>query len=146
MGGLLKLDRSIIGEEFDVWVAEPVRREDLIEFALAIGETNPRYFGDDPVASPTFIVRFRGKRFFHPKLPRDMVASGVDAGKDITFGAPIRSGDVITSRMALHDIYEKTGRTGTMVFLVGRQTLMNQRGEMVAVIDNRFMLRPRASG
>ena len=41
----------------------------------------------------------------------------------------------------LHDVYEKTGRTGTMVFVVVRYTLSNQRGEQVAIVDNRFMYR-----
>ena len=36
---------------------------------------------------------------------------------------------------------EKTGRTGSMVFVVIRYTLSNQRGEMLAIVDNRFMHR-----
>jgi hypothetical protein len=40
------------------------------------------------------------------------------------------------------EIYEKTGRTGTMVFAVVRSTLTNQRDEVVARIDHRMMNRP----
>jgi hypothetical protein len=36
----------------------------------------------------------------------------------------------------------KTGRTGTMVFVVIRSTLSNQKGETLAHIDHRFMNRP----
>jgi hydroxyacyl-ACP dehydratase HTD2-like protein with hotdog domain len=62
-----------------------------------------------------------------------------DAGKDIELGVPIRPGDVISIVSSLHDVYEKTGRTGTMIFVVVRFTMTNQRREMVAIVDNRFM-------
>jgi acyl dehydratase len=65
----------------------------------------------------------------------------MDAGKDVEFGVPIRPGDAITVRSILHDVYEKTGRSGSMTFVVLRVTLTNQRGERVAVVDNRFMHR-----
>ena len=136
------VDRSIIGEEFDSNVSSAVTRDDVVEFAHAVGESDSRYFAADPVVPPTFCVRFRGSRFLHPGIPRAFLLTGFDAGKDIAFGAAIRVGDVITSKSVLHDIYEKTGRSGTMVFLVARQTLTNQRGETVAVIDSRFVIRP----
>jgi hypothetical protein len=43
---------------------------------------------------------------------------------------------------SVHEIYEKTGRTGTMTFVVVRFAMTNQRGEHVATIDNRMMYRP----
>jgi acyl dehydratase len=64
-----------------------------------------------------------------------------DAGKDIELGVPLRPGDRITVSSTLHQIYEKTGRSGCMVFVVIRFTLTNERGEMVATIDNRMMYR-----
>jgi hypothetical protein len=36
-------------------------------------------------------------------------------------------------------VYEKTGRTGSMIFVVVRFRMTNQRDEMVAIVDNRFM-------
>jgi hypothetical protein len=39
------------------------------------------------------------------------------------------------------EIYEKTGRSGSMVFVVIRSTLTNQSNEVVAHIDHRFMNR-----
>ena len=138
----LAIDKSLIGEEFDSSVSTPVTREEIVEFARAVGECDSRYFSENPIAPPTFCVRFRGSQFFHPKIPRSWLLSGFDAGKDVIFGAPIQVGDVITSKSVLHDLYEKTGRSGTMIFLVARQTLTNQRGQPVAVIDSRFVTRP----
>jgi hypothetical protein len=41
----------------------------------------------------------------------------------------------------VHDIYEKTGRSGTMHFIVLRASITNQRGETVATIDQKMMFR-----
>ena len=67
---------------------------------------------------------------------------GFDAGKDVEFVAPIRPGDTITLSSHVKEIYEKTGRTGSMVFVIVRSTLKNQNGEVVAHVDHRFMNRP----
>ena len=60
-----------------------------------------------------------------------MTTGGFDAGKDIDFHAPIRPGDSITAISSIVDLYEKTGRSGSMWFVVYRQELRNQRGELV---------------
>jgi hypothetical protein len=137
------LDPALIGSEFDSSTSAPVTADEIREYAAALGETHGAYFGAEPVAPPTFCVRFRGNRFTHPAIPPEAFLRGFDAGKDIQFGAPIRAGDVIHTSNVLHEVYEKTGRTGSMVFVVSRQTMTNQRGELVARIDSRFMLRPK---
>ena len=140
----LDLDPAIIGQEFDRTVEGPVTAEELVAFARALGETRAEYTepGPDLVAHPTYCVRFRGGRFYPESLLKLIdVRSGFDAGKDIRLGEPIRPGDTIEVRSTLHEVYEKTGRTGSMVFVVIRYTLTNQRGEMLAVVDNRFMHR-----
>jgi hypothetical protein len=137
------LDPALIGAEFDASTSAPVTAEEIREYAASLGEKHAAYFGADPIAPPTFCVRFRGNRFFHPDIPPEAFLRGFDAGKDIQFGAPIRPGDMIHTSNVLHEVYEKTGRTGSMVFVVSRQTMTNQHGEMVARIDSRFMLRPK---
>src|SRR5262249_35399968 len=137
----LGLDPALIGSEFDANTSAPVTAEEIREDAAPLGETHPSYFPPHPVPPPPFRVRFRGNRFSHPDIPQAAFRRGFDAGKDIQFGAPIRVGDVIHTSNVLHEIYEKTGRTGSMVFIVSRQTMTNQRGEVVARIDNRFMIR-----
>lgn len=138
----LDIDRSILGREFDRAEHEPVTAEELISFARALGETAPCYIQAGPglVAHPTYCVRFKGQKFFPDTLPESLkFRMSFDAGKDIELGVPIRPGDVISIVSTLHDVYEKTGRTGTMVFVVVRFTMTNQRREQVAVVDNRFM-------
>ncbi|TMB51633.1 MAG: MaoC family dehydratase [Deltaproteobacteria bacterium] len=140
----LALDPAIIGREFDRTVEGPVTADELVAFARALGETRPEYTEAGPalVAHPTYCVRFRGGRFYPEELLKLIdVRSGFDAGKDIQLGAPVRPGDTIEVRSTVHEVYEKTGRTGSMVFVVIRYTLSNQRGEMLAIVDNRFMHR-----
>jgi len=140
----VSIDRALIGYEFDVVEHPPVTAEHLIAFARALGTSDPAYTepGPDLRAHPTYCVRFHGRRPYPDRLPSGLeYRRGMDAGKDVEFGVPIRPGDAITQRSTLHDVYEKTGRSGTMTFVVLRITLANQRGERVAVIDNRFMHR-----
>jgi hydroxyacyl-ACP dehydratase HTD2-like protein with hotdog domain len=140
----LEFDPAILGQEFDRTQHEPVTAEELIAFSRALGETAPCYVepGPDLIGHPTHCVRFRGRKFFPENLPAGLrLRMSFDAGKDIELGVPLGAGDRITGVSTLHEIYEKTGRSGSMVFVVLRFTLSNQRGEMVATIDNRMMYR-----
>jgi acyl dehydratase len=139
----LGIDPALIGVEFDSSTSEPVTADEIREYAASLGDTHAAYDGPNPTAPPTFCVRFRGNRFFHPAIPTKVFLRGFDAGKDIEFGVPIRVGDVVHTSNLLHEIYEKTGRSGSMIFIVTRQTMTNQRGEKLAVIDSRFVLRPK---
>jgi len=139
----LGIDPTLLGVEFDSSTSEPVTAEEIHEYASSTGDAHPAYQGENAIAPPTFCVKFRGNRFFHPAIPAKAFLRGFDAGKDIEFGVPIRVGDVVNTSNVLHEVYEKTGRSGSMIFIVTRVTMTNQRGEMVAVIDSRFMLRPK---
>jgi acyl dehydratase len=140
----LQIDPALLGQEFDRATYGPVTAEELIEFARAVGETRPEYTEPGPglVAHPTYCVKYRGARFYPESLPKEInIRTGFDAGKDIELGVPVRPGDTIEVRCTLHEVYEKTGRSGSMYFVVIRFILTNQRGEMLAVVDNRFMHR-----
>ena len=140
----LDLDPGIIGAEFDRATFGPVTAEDLVGFARALGETRPEYTEPGPglIGHPTYCFRFKGNKFYPESLPKTInVRRGFDAGKDVVFGVPVRPGDLVHVRCTLHEVYEKTGRSGSMYFVVIRFTMTNQRDEMLAVIDNRFMHR-----
>ena len=140
----LAIDPAIIGQEFDHAIYGPVTAEELIAFARALGETRPEYTEPGPglVGHPTYCVRYKGNKFYPESIPASInVRTGFDAGKDIELGVPIRPGDTVSVRCTLHEVYEKTGRTGGMVFVVIRFTMTNQQGETLAVVDNRFMHR-----
>jgi len=133
----LDFDRSIIGSEFDRTVFAPVTKEAVVEYASTSGEPAR----NDATAPPTFVLRLRGHRWMPENMPKNLGRAGFDAGKDIDFGVPVRIGDVLTAVSTVHDIYEKTGRTGSMAFVVLRTVVTNQRDEHVAIIDQKMMFR-----
>src|SRR5262249_25452275 len=145
----LEFDRSIIGQVFDETSFAPVTKEEMIDFAVALGETNPLYTDEAAaakgpygglVAPPTFVTKLRPNKFTPEHLPR-FGKFGFDGGRDLEVLAPVRPGDRLTMLSTIHDIYEKTGRTGSMYFIVIRNEVNNQNGEKVAVIDHRIMQR-----
>jgi acyl dehydratase len=145
----LDFDRSILGQVFDETVFPPVTKEEILDFAAALGETNPLYTDEAAaargphqglVAPPTFVTKLRAKKFTPEHLPK-LGKVGFDGGRDLELYAPVRPGDVLTMLSTIHDIYEKTGRSGSMYFIVIRNEVTNQRGEKVAVIDHRIMQR-----
>jgi len=145
----LEFDRSIIGQVFDETSFPPVTKEEIVEYASSLGETNPFYTDEAAavkgpygglIASPTFVTKLRAKKFTPEHLPK-FGKVGFDGGRDLELYAPVRPGDQLTMLSTIHDIYEKTGRTGSMYFIVIRNEVKNQKGEKVAVIDHRIMQR-----
>ena len=145
----LDYDPALIGRVFENTDPVPVTGEMIATFCQAIGENNPIH--TDPEAAkngpygaltapPSFAVTFRNGRHFFEHIPR-FGKQGFDAGKDVEFIAPIHPGDSITLSSHVKEIYEKTGRSGSMAFVIVRTTLKNQHGEEVAHIDHRFMNR-----
>ena len=63
------------------------------------------------------------------------------AGQRVQPIAPIYAGDSITASSHLKDVYAKTGRSGTMVFVVWETTFRNQDGEIVAEVQESFARR-----
>jgi acyl dehydratase len=147
------IDRSVIGREYDRLTYPPITAEEIVSYAKTLGVTDPIYFDEEAarrgpygglVAFPTFVVKLRGGQHLPPEVARQMSLGGFDAGKDIELGVPIRPGDIITATSTITELYEKTGRSGSMWFVVFRQHLVNQHGEMVANVDSRMMQRGRS--
>lgn len=124
------------GWEFDEKSFE-IGAEPMVEFAAACGETLPRYVDPshpDFQAAPSYTSRFHGGRELPEGFPMKREKS-FDGGKCVEFKAPIRAGDTITARSTIHNIYEKTGRSGGMMFVVHRMRFFNQRDELVSIVD-----------
>ena len=127
-----------------------VTAERIASFCAAVGETNPLYVDEAAaargpyggiIAPPAFVAGFRYGDEVFERIPV-FRRGGLMAGIDFELEQPLRPGDSIRLSSVVKEIYEKTGRTGTMVFAVVRSTLTNQNGEVVARIDHRMMNRP----
>ncbi len=145
----LEFDRSILGRVFDETDFPAVTKEEILRFAAALGETNPLYTDEAVAASgpygglvapPTFVTTLRPKKLTPEQMPR-FGKVGFDGGRDLTIFAPIRPGDTLRMVSRIAEVYEKTGRSGTLYFIVLRNEVTNQHGERVAVVDHRIMQR-----
>ena len=142
---VVKLKADWTGFTFDTAEFE-VATDDLVGFALACGESASRYTDPshpDFQAVPNYPSRYVGRRVLPENFPRLGAGYGFDAGKCVTPLAPIRAGDKITARSQIADVYTKTGRSGTMLFIVHRMEFSNQRGEPVSVVDWRMVQQDR---
>jgi acyl dehydratase len=72
-----------------------------------------------------------------PKLSSNPL--GIDGGKCVEVHGPIRPGDRLTARSRIYDVYEKTGRSGGMIFVVHRMEFTNQHDELVSIVDWRLI-------
>ena len=89
------------------------------------------------MAPPSFAAIFGdGENIFHhyPEFDTRRLLAGID----VEFLTPIRAGDSITTISRIKEIYEKTGRSGPMVFVVISSTLRKQNGEIAARVEYRF--------
>ena len=145
---MLEYDSSWVGKEFDRYRYD-VTVEEIIEFAQSIGETNPLYTDQtyarstpygSIIAPPTFCVVFRSKANL-PDLKLSYGKRGFDGGKECRFLGPIRPGDTITGVDRIAEVYEKTGRSGNMIFIVRESELTNQHGETVAIVRQSLIRR-----
>ena len=144
-----EFDRSILGQVFDETDFPPITKDDILKFAEALGETNPLYTDEEAaaqgpygglVAPPTFVTRLRPQKMTPEHMPR-FGKVGFDGGRDLESFTPVRPGDALKMVSTIHDIYEKTGRSGSMYFIVLRNEITNQNGEKVAVVDHRIVQR-----
>jgi len=93
-------------------------------------------------AHPGYTTQFLGGQVFPEDFPRIGSGWGFDGGKCVTVHAPVRAGDRLTAKSSIADIYEKTGRSGTMIFIVHRMVFTNAAGEKVSTVDWRLIQQP----
>ena len=132
------------GREFDRIEVE-ANPESMLAFAQAVGEEDPRFCDPDHAdfqAPVTYTSMFVGRRMFPKGFPQIGRGMGFDAGKCVDFHAPIRPGARLMASSQIHDIYEKTGRSGPMVFIVHRMEFRNQADELVSTVDWRLVMQP----
>jgi acyl dehydratase len=139
----------MVGRAFEASAPFLITTERIASFCAAVGDNNPLYV--DPaaakagpyggiIAPPAFVASLRHADGVFDQL-RAPGRRGLMVGIDIELDAPIRAGDSIRVSSRVKDVYEKTGRTGTMTFVVVRSTLTNQHDEVVARVDHRMMNR-----
>jgi N-terminal half of MaoC dehydratase len=119
-----------------------VDRERMLEWAIACGETDPRFIDPDHPdfqASTAFPTHVNAARMLPDNFPQFGSGRGIDGGKSIEWHRPMRPGDHLHATVQISDVYDKTGRSGTRTFIVNRMTFTDAQGRLVATVDWRMI-------
>ena len=100
----------------------------LRRFAEAIGDPNPRWTKEAP---PTFLVAL-APASIHLEEAEEYGKGWLNGGNRFEYVEPVRVGDHITATTRVADVYEKTGGSGTLLFIIFETDYGNQDGRTVA--------------
>jgi len=109
----------------------------LKRFAEAIGDPNPRWLEEAP---PTFLVALAPVSL-HLAEAEEYGKGWLNGGNRFDYSAPVKVGDRITARGRVADVYEKTGATGTLLFIIFETDYLNQAGTLVAKLRGTMIRR-----
>ena len=132
-----------VGVEFD-WATFEMVAEDMVAWAEACGESDTRFTDSthpDFQAHPNFTTHCMSGRMFPEGFPQIGGGFGIDGGKTVEAHEPIRAGDTLKAVTTIADIFDKTGRSGTMVFIVQRMTFTNDEDLKVSTVDWKMIKR-----
>lgn len=153
--------KKYLGQETGARTGDPVTARDIRHFALAIDDQNPMYYdedvakkgkysslvaplgyicssdrnarmerrvkdmGEDAIVPGTFLAI--------PEIPNVWALGWVRGNEEYEFYKRIYVGDRVSVKCKLVDMYEKEGRSGTLVFVTSELTYSNQKGELLAI-------------
>ena len=113
--------------------------------AQMCGEQLPMYCDPEHAdfqALPSFIASLAAGRHLPIGFPR-LGGIPMDGGKAVTCHAPVKPGIKLTGKTHLHDIYDKQGRSGRMLFMVSRMEIFDDAGTHLASSDSRMVVREK---
>ena len=136
----IQLNRGVVGKEYPPYVIT-VERGKIKEFARAIGDLNPFYLDDEVgrasawgeiITPPTFPISCRDETGV---LLRDLgtdVSRLLHGEQEFEIFRQLRPGATYLCRSKVLDLYEKTGKTGPMGFVVRETAVTDADNEIVA--------------
>ncbi len=116
-------DRSVVGVQ--VQLGEfTISSEQVKKYCETIGESNPK-FAAGAYAPPGMLssVSFGGGSALDPKV--QFGNTTFMAGSRMEFAQQLEVGKPIKAQTSVKEVYGKTGRTGTMVFVVRRTEFLD---------------------
>ena len=100
----------------------------LKRFAEAIGDQNPRWLKEAP---PTFLVALAAASMHLPEA-EEYGKGWLNGGNRFEYVEPVKVGDRITATQRVADVYEKSGSSGSLLFIIFETEYVNQHGRTVA--------------
>ena len=144
----LEYNRDLYGVEHQAGPFE-ITSELIQTFNRSVGESNPvftdvdaaRAAGYSGVLAPPTFCTLLVRKVELPDIDLKFGSNRFHAGQRVQARAPIFAGDSITASSHLKEVYPKTGRSGTMVFVVWETTFRNQDGTVVADVQESYAAR-----
>lgn len=148
----IEINKAVLGKEYPPY-AVTVERGKIKEFARAIGDLNAFYLDDraaaasvwgDLIAPPTFAVTFRDEAADTAAFLRDLgtdISRILHGEQEFELFRPLQPGQTYLCRPKIVDLYEKTGRSGPMAFVVRETTVTDRANEIVATMRSTTVVR-----
>ncbi len=139
-----ELKNNFLNSEFDT-KEFTLDSKKVVTAAKASGESRSCFTdvdASDFQAAPAFLCSLASGRH----LPIDFPSIGglpMDGGKAVKCHAPVPCGEVLTGKTHLHEIYDKKGRSGRMIFIVARMELYDANEAHLATMDSRMVIREK---
>jgi hypothetical protein len=100
----------------------------LKRFAEAIGDPNPRWASEAP---PTFLVALAAASV-HLSEAEEYGKGWLNGGNRFEYFEPVKVGDRVNATGRVADVYEKSGSSGSLLFIIFETDYVNQHGRLVA--------------
>jgi 3-hydroxybutyryl-CoA dehydratase len=137
-----EFDRDVLGVDVELGTIELTPKL-IADYCAAVGETNPLYTNEAdakqgphgrPIAPAGMLPSLSfGRGGLDPKVR--FGNTQMFAGSRLETFAPAYPGDAITAKVQVKEIFPKTGRSGTMLFIVRRTSYYNQSGTLLAASE-----------
>ena len=148
----IQINTSLKGKAFAPYTVT-VERGRIKDFARAIGDLNPFYLDDrvgaasefgDVIAPPTFPITFKDEgsdtSAFLKELGTD-ISRILHGEQEFEIFRPLQPGQTYLCRSKVLDIYEKSGRSGPMAFVVRETSIADGSNEIVATMRHITIVR-----
>ena len=131
--------KDMIGRELSKGSAT-VTAEHVANFAAALGDPNPAYRGAEATTPLTYPIAFMtqgmsGGMETFLELGLNFMTL-VHGEQEFEYVRPIKAGETLTLTGRIADIYEKTGSSGTLDFVVLETELKDAAGKVVCYSRN----------
>ena len=146
-GEALEYDRSVIGREISIG-SIAITHATIAMYCATVEETNPLYLDEEyalrgpygGIIAPPGIVQLA--QLTPPPDPQVTFDGSTYLGRSrFEYAAAVRPGDTIEAFAAVREVYEKTGRSGRLVFIVRCTRFVNQEGVDVAISEHSTVMR-----
>lgn len=132
------IDESHAGRSYPATDPYQVTAVKIAEFAAAIGDDNPAYAGDTPVAPPTFAAVIAGRAWEALWADEELgleLRRIVHGDQRISFRRPLRAGDAVTATLRI----DKVRARGSVDMINSSVLLADTDGEEIATASSTFL-------